>query len=66
MAKMEESNKKEIESLKTALQEMKEMQVFPEERLNELMSRNVYLEDKISALEKIIKELTKVSPLVLE
>ena len=66
MAKMEESDKKEIESLKTALQEMKEMQVFPEERLNELMSRNVYLEDKISALEKIIKELTKVSPLVLE
>ena len=63
---VEESNKKEIESMKTALQEMKEMQVFPEERLNELMSRNVYLEDKISALEKIIKELTKVSPIVLE
>ncbi len=63
---VEESNKKEIESMKTALQEMKEMQVFPEERLNELMSRNVYLEDKISALEKIVKELTKVSPIVLE
>jgi chromosome segregation ATPase len=58
--------KEELESLKVSVQELKEMQVFPEERLNELMSRNIYLEDKISALEKIIKEIAKVSPIVLE
>lgn len=63
---LEEENKKEFDKINSMFKEFTETHVLPDERLNELMSRSLYLENKLAALEKMLREFTKFSPLVIE
>lgn len=66
VSELQEENKKEFDRIDAMFKEFTEKHVLPDERLKELMSRSFYLENKLAALEKMLKEFAKFSPLVIE